>query len=90
MKRKGQMDLTSENEIKALKEAFGYSFRGPLGEKTLEFLEKYCGFWTGGPRENMDLLSYEQGKRDVILTIKTIDNPAYTPEMIAEIMKRSE
>ena len=84
------MDLTNENEIKALKEAFGYSFRGPLGEKTMEFLEKYCGFWTGGPRENMDLLSYEQGKRDVILTIKTIAKEDWTPQQIAGTFKRSE
>ena len=84
------IDLTKELEIKALKEAFKYSFNGPLGEKTLQFLEEYCGFWNGGPRDDLNQLQYEQGKRDVILTIKTIGNPEWTPETIAGTFKRKE
>ena len=84
------IDLTEEMEIKELKEAFEYSFRGPLGEKTLKFLEDFCGFYLGGPREDLNRLQYEAGKRDVILTIKTISNPEWTPEQIALTYKRQE
>jgi hypothetical protein len=84
------MDLTDPQEIKALKEAFDYSFKGPMGEKTLEFLEQFCGFWLGGPRETLDQLQYEAGKRDVILTVKTIANQEWTPDQIAAKFKESE
>lgn len=81
------MDLTDPQEIKALKEAFGYSFKGPLGEKTMEFLEEFCGFYLGGPRDDLNRLQYEAGKRDVILTIKTINNSDWDPEKIAATYK---
>ena len=84
------LDLTQESEIKELKAAFDYSFKGPLGEKTMQFLESFCGFYLGGPREDLTRLQYEAGKRDVILTIKTIANPAWTPKQIAETYKRQE
>lgn len=83
-------DLTNLEHIKNLKVAFEYSFRGPKGEDTLRFLEQYCGFWSGGPREDLNRLQYEAGKRDVILTIKTIDSAAWTPKMIAKTFERSE
>ena len=84
------IDLTNPIEIKKLKESFDYSFKGPMGERTLEFLEQFCGFWSGGPRDNLNRLQYEAGKRDVILTIKTISHPDWTPDQIAETYKRSE
>lgn len=84
------INLTDPKDIAALKEAFGYSFKGPLGQRTLEFLESYCGFWLGGARENLDQLQYEAGKRDVILTMKTIMRPEWTPEQIADQFKRME
>jgi hypothetical protein len=83
------IDVTDPVEIKGLKEAFSYSFNGPLGEKTLEFLEQYCHFWLGGARDNLDQLQYEAGKRDVILTLKTIMREEWTPEQIATMFKRS-
>ena len=88
------IDLTDPIKIKALKEAFDYSFKGPLGEQTLEFLEEFCGFWNGGPVDadgiSSNKLQYDRGKRDVILTIKTIKKPEWDPEKIAEIYKRQE
>ena len=84
------IDVTDPIQIKALKEAFGYSFKGQLGEATLKFLEQYCHFWLGGPRDNLDQLQYEAGKRDVILTLKTIMNEEWTPDQIATMFKRSE
>jgi hypothetical protein len=84
------IDLTKPEEIGDLKKAFDYSFKGPLGEKTLAFLEQFCGFYSGGPRDDLNRLQYEAGKRDVILTIKTISNPDWNPEQIAQQYKRSE
>lgn len=84
------IDLTKELDVKKLKEALEYSFKGPLGETTLQFLEQFCGFWNGGPRDDLNRLQYEAGKRDVILTLKTIMHPDWDPKQIAEIYKRSE
>jgi len=82
------IDLTDPIEVKGLKESFTYSFKGPLGEKTLKFLEQYCGFWNGGPREDLNQLQYEAGKRDVILTLKTILHPDWNPDTIAAVFKK--
>jgi hypothetical protein len=84
------LDLTNENEIADLKKSFDYSFKGPLGQKTLQFLEEFCGFELGGPREDINQLQYEAGKRDVILTIKTINKDSWSPKEIAELYKRME
>ena len=84
------LDLTNEKTIAGLKESFSYSFKGPLGERTLQFLEEFCGFELGGPRENTNELQYEAGKRDVILTIKTISKPSWSPKEIAGLYKRME
>jgi len=84
------INLKDEKCIAQLKEAFAYSFKGPLGEKTLEFLEEFCGFELGGPRENTNELQYEAGKRDVILTIKTITKQTWSPTEIANVYKRLE
>jgi hypothetical protein len=77
------IDLTDVKQIAALKKAFDYSFTGVTGDQTLKFLEEFCGFYLGGPRDNLDQLQYEAGKRDVILTLKTIMNQEWTPEQIA-------
>jgi len=84
------INLTDEKQIAELKKSFDYSFKGPLGEKTLEFLEQFCGFELGGPREDINALQYEAGKRDVILTIKTISKRSWSPEQIANLYKRME
>jgi hypothetical protein len=84
------IDLTDEREVASLKKSFDYSFKGPLGEKTLQFLEEFCGFELGGPREDINQLQYEAGKRDVILTIKTITKETWSPAEIANLYKRME
>jgi len=84
------IDLKDEVQIKGLKESFKYSFKGPQGEMTLDFLEQFCGFWSGGPREDLNRLQYEAGKRDVILTIKTIMREDWNPAQIATTFRRSE
>ena len=77
------IDLTDPKQIGDLKKAFDYSFTGVTGDKTLKFLEDFCGFYMGGARDDLNQLQYEAGKRDVILTLKTIMNPDWTPEQIA-------
>jgi len=84
------IDLKNKNDVKAIKEALDYSFNGPLGERTMKFLEQFCGFYHGGPRDDLNQLQYEAGKRDVILTLKTLTHPEWNPEQIAEIYKRQE
>lgn len=84
------LDLSNEQTIKDLKESFKYSFDGPLGEKTLQFLEEFCGFEFGGPRDDINQLQYEAGKRDVILTIKTISKESWSPKEISDIYKKME
>jgi hypothetical protein len=77
------MDLTDPKQIANLKKAFDFSFTGPTGSETLKFLEEFCGFYMGGPRDDLNQLQYEAGKRDVILTLKTIMNQDWNPDMIA-------
>ena len=84
------VDLTDPRQIGELKKAFEYSFRGPQGEKTMEFLEQFCGFYLGGPRDEMTRLQYEAGKRDVILTIKTIGSEKWSPDQVASHYKRMD
>jgi len=88
------IDLTNEGDISDLKKAFEYSFKGELGSKTLEFLEEFCGFWMGGPATPDELqahaLQYERGRRDVILTLKTIMRKDWSPRQITEIYRRSQ
>jgi len=84
------IDLTDEQTIARLKESFAYSFNGPIGELTLQFLEEFCGFELGGPREDLTQLQYEAGKRDVILTIKTISKKSWSPQEIAKVFEKLE
>ena len=87
-----KIDLTDERQIGDLKKSFESAFKGPLNELTLSFLEEFCGFELGGPRGKDDLddkvLQYEAGKRDVILTIKTIMSGNWSPKEIAEYYRK--
>ncbi len=89
-----KLDLTDENTIKNLKAAFEYSFNGAMGELTMQFLEEFCGFELGGPRSGDQIsskqLQYEAGKRDIVLTIKTIKNPEHSPEQITNFYKQGD
>ena len=84
------IDLTNENHIADLKKAFNDTFKTEAGKLTLQFLEEFCGFELGGAREDINELQYEAGKRDVILTIKTISKDTWSPIEIANLYKRME
>lgn len=49
-----------------------------------KFLEDYCGYNTAVLSPDPAQISYSAGKRDVILTLKTIMRDDILPEQIAE------
>lgn len=53
----------------------------------IKFLEKYCGYNTPLNSSNPQEICYSQGKRDVILTIKTLMRDDITSEQIAQFYK---
>lgn len=83
-------DLTNVHHVRDLKDVLNYSLTGVKGEKTLAFLEEFCGFWLGGPASADELqshvLQYDRGKRDVVLTLKTIME--WSPEQIVDYYTR--
>jgi hypothetical protein len=54
----------------------------------MEFLEHFCGYNTAVLSANPNEISYAGGKRDVILTIKTIMRDDLLPEQIAQHYER--
>lgn len=51
----------------------------------MDFLELYCGYNSAVMSSNPYDISYAGGKRDVILTIKTLLRKDITPEQIAQV-----
>lgn len=54
----------------------------------MDFLEQYCGFDFPVMSSDPNEIVYSAGKRDVILTIKTIGRDDIDPETIAAIFKK--
>lgn len=55
----------------------------------MQFLEYYCGYNTPILSSDPNEISYSSGKRDVILTIKTIMRDDILPEQIAKFYERN-
>lgn len=53
----------------------------------IEFLEYYCGYNQPIQSNNPNEVLYQSGKRDVILTIKSLMRDDVTPEQISKFMK---
>lgn len=53
----------------------------------IDFLEEFCGYNTAILSHDPNEISYCGGKRDVILTIKTIMRDELLPKQIAETFK---
>ena len=51
----------------------------------MDFLEQYCGFYFPVMSSNPNDICYSAGKRDVILTIKTISRDDISPENVAAL-----
>lgn len=86
VKHKG-FDITNKNDIADLSQALkDIEKKYPL---LLEFLESYCGYNTALLSFEPNEICYAQGKRDVILTIKTLMREDISPEIIAQYYKKS-
>ena len=53
----------------------------------MRFLEFYCGYNTPVMSAEPHVIAYAGGKRDVILTLKTIEREDLSPEMITKFFK---
>lgn len=51
----------------------------------MDFLEQYCGFYFPVMSSDPNEICYSAGKRDVILTIKTISRDDILPEDVAAL-----
>lgn len=87
MKRaKQRLDITDKNDIADLTTALrDIEKKYP---SVIDFLEQYCGFYSPMNTAEPYAISYSQGKRDVILTIKTLLKGDLTPAEIAQYYKQ--
>jgi hypothetical protein len=77
-----KFNFNDSHDIASLSQALkDVSIKYPL---VLDFLEKYCGYNTPLLSSEPYEICYSQGKRDVILTIKTLMRDDITPEQIAQ------
>jgi hypothetical protein len=81
------MKLTNLNEVTALKKALTDLSNDGNGKIVMDFLESFCGYNQSGYRTDPYEIAYNAGRRDVILTIKTIIDPRVKPEDIVETYK---
>lgn len=80
-------DITDKDNIAELSQALkDVQAKYPV---IFDFLEKYCGYDTALLSFEPNEICYSQGKRDVILTIKTVMRDDIKPEIIAQYYKRS-
>ena len=80
-------NITDKNAIAELSQALkDIERKYPI---VLEFLETYCGYNTALLSFEPNEICYSQGKRDVILTIKTMMREDINPEIIATYYKKS-
>jgi hypothetical protein len=80
-------NITDKNDIAELSQALkDISIKYPV---VIEFLEKYCGYDTALLSFDPNEICYSQGKRDVILTIKTLMREDISPDIIAQYYKKS-
>ncbi len=81
-----KINLTDKNCIADLRNVFK-----DVAEKYpmfIDFLEHFCGYNTAVLSSDPYQISYSGGKRDVILTIKTIMRDDLLPEAIAQQYER--
>jgi hypothetical protein len=79
-------DITNKNDIAALSQALiDVEQKFPI---VFDFIETYCGYNTPVMSTDPYEITYAGGKRDVILTIKTIMRQDIKPEQIAEYYKK--
>lgn len=78
-------DITNKNDIATLSQALiDVEQKFPI---VFDFLESFCGYNTPVMSSDPYEITYAGGKRDVILTMKTIMRRDIKPEHIAEYYK---
>lgn len=84
-KRNNGFSLTNKNDIAELQQALcDIEEKFPV---IIDFLETYCGYNTTVLSSNPYDISYAGGKRDVILTIKTLMRKDITPDIVSNLFK---
>lgn len=85
--KKSSFDITNKNDIAELSQSFkDIQTKYPI---IMAFLESYCGYDSALLSFDPQEICYSQGKRDVILTIKTMMREDISPELIAQYYKKS-
>ena len=80
------LNLKDSNTIADLRTVFkDVALKYPL---FMEFLEQYCGYDFPVLSTDPNEIVYWSGKRDVILTIKTISRDDIEPEAIAALFEK--
>lgn len=83
--KKNSFDITNKNDIAELSQCLkDIQRKYPV---VFSFLESYCGYDTALLSFEPNEICYSQGKRDVILTIKTIMREDISPDVIAQYYK---
>ena len=78
-----------DDEIAGLKSNFHAVFDTPQGKEVLSFLERACGFYQSVfDPSHPDMTLINDGKRQVVATIKTILK--YSPEQISALVNQKE
>lgn len=85
-KKKSNFDITNKDDIAELSQSFkDIQEKYPI---VFAFLESYCGYDTALLSFDPQEICYSQGKRDVILTVKTLMRDDISPDVIAQYYKR--
>lgn len=80
-------NITDKNDIAELSQCLkDIKTKYPI---VIDFLENYCGYNTALLSFEPNEICYAQGKRDVILTIKTLMREDISPDLIAQYYKKS-
>lgn len=83
------MKLTDLDYVKGLQSNLRIAFGSPQGKEVMKFLEASCGWYQSiFDPVNRDLVLINDGKRQVLATIKTLME--FPPEQIVAMAKEKE
>lgn len=83
------IDMRNIDYVKGLQSNMRATFETPTGQEVMKFLEEACGWYQSvfSP-VNRDLTLVQDGKRQVVATIKTLLK--HTPEQIMALERTKE
>ncbi len=83
------MDMTDKNYVGGLKKSMHLVFETPQGKEVMSFLEQTCCWYRSvWSPDSPDMTLINDGKRQVLATIKTILE--LSPDQIISIAKQKE